>query len=112
MTHLHRPAALAAFVIAALGCADAQQRDYGARDGGVVFSLSREAVQAAYDTFCTSQTTLRCDALDRYDLMVTFETSSARLSFIHRSSGAAIPSTAMSFSCTHGDETFVCTSRG
>lgn len=103
--------ALAALTIATLGCAEAQQRNYSATNGGVVFTLSREAVQAAYDAFCTGQTTLRCDALDRYDLMVAFDARSARLSFIHRSNGAAIPGMAMSFSCSHGGETFACTSR-
>ncbi|MBY0565958.1 MAG: hypothetical protein K2P70_01500 [Hyphomonadaceae bacterium] len=110
MTDIQWLAALGALALANIGCADAQQRDYGARDGGVVFTLSGAAVQAAYDAFCTSQTTRRCDVLDRYDLMVRFEASAARLSFIHRSDGAAIPGMAMSFTCTHSPEGFACRS--
>lgn len=108
MTGFQWLAALAALAIANVGCADAQQRDYGARDGGVVFTLSGAAVQAAYDAFCTDQTALQCDSLDRYDLMVQFGASAARLSFIHRSAGAAIPGMAMAFSCTHAGDTFAC----
>ncbi|MEZ5960002.1 MAG: hypothetical protein R3C30_06180 [Hyphomonadaceae bacterium] len=108
MTGLQWLATSSTLAIAIVGCADAQQRDYGARDGGVVFTLSREAVQAAYNSFCTNRASLRCDALDRYDLMVSFDASTARLSFVHRSGGAAIPGMAMSFSCTHSGEGFTC----
>ncbi len=108
MVRAHWLAVFAAFALLSLGCAEAQQRDYSARDGRVIFVLSRTAVEDAYNSFCRSQTERRCDALERYDLMVNFDASSSRLTFIHRSSGPAPPGLALTFVCTHARDTFAC----